>query len=90
VQVPACGVAPFDPKGSVEVFAIAMPVSKPSWLVTNGNSRLVVQDVKLLSVVVVELGPVTKFGIWVDQVGAKLTTAFRAVDEAVTVFAVEI
>src|SRR3954451_14163917 len=40
VQVPACDVVP---NGSDEVFEIAMPVSNPDWLVTNGNNRMVRQ-----------------------------------------------
>jgi hypothetical protein len=39
-QVPACGEVP---NGSVEVFEIARPVSKPTWFVTNGNNKTVRQ-----------------------------------------------
>jgi hypothetical protein len=56
-------------------------------LVTNGKSRLVVHWVKVLRVVVVELGPITKFGIWVDPIGAKLTTALIEPVVAVVEFA---
>ena len=40
VQVPAWVRVP---NGSVVVFEIAKPVSKPDWLVTNGKSRTVLQ-----------------------------------------------
>ena len=32
------------PNGSVEVFAIAIPVSNPPWLVTNGYNSTVLQS----------------------------------------------
>src|ERR1700680_883360 len=35
------------PNGSIEVFAIATPVSKPAWFVTNGNNRSQVQALML-------------------------------------------
>src|SRR5271157_81313 len=39
VHVPDCCC---EPHGSNVVFAIAIPVSNPTWLVTNGNNRFVV------------------------------------------------
>ena len=41
MQVPAWTRPALLPNGSREVLLIAIPVSKPAWLVTNGNSRFV-------------------------------------------------
>src|SRR6266852_4494629 len=61
VQVPLCGEVR---NGSVEVDAMARPVSNPNWLVTYGNSRFVTQGmvVKMLLAVDVSakrgIGPI--------------------------------
>src|ERR1035441_817369 len=47
MQVPDCG---FVPNGSVLVFIIAKPVSNPTWLVMNGNNRLVVHGMTVKTV----------------------------------------
>ena len=47
-----------------EVFEMATPVSKPAWLVTNGNSSVVVQS----SIVITSLvGPLAKRGLFVTS-----------------------
>jgi len=52
VQVPAWVLVPI---GSCEVFAIAIPVSNPDWLVTNGNNSNVWQIVTATMFLAVEV-----------------------------------
>ena len=68
---------------------IAMPVSKPSWLVTNGKSKLVEQLLNELMLTVLLLAPTVKFGsVLVEPTTPKLTVVVKAVAFAATPFAV--
>jgi hypothetical protein len=65
--------------GSSDVLAIAIPVSKPAWLVTNGKSRFVEQGLTMKSVL--ERGTSAKRGTGAEElcvvtvlIGAKLPT----------------
>ena len=65
VQMPLCADVP---NGSVDVAEIAIPVSKPSWLVTNGNSRFVTQGTIENRFLAVEVSAKRGMVVWIADV----------------------